>query len=68
MATKPQRREELTPDANIGFILNHTDHEPIACTHFGCGKHLSLVEQLAGNKCLKHQGIKININHYIKKS
>lgn len=26
------------------------------CAVFGCGKHLTAIEKLCGNKCLKHQG------------
>ncbi len=28
------------------------------CSHFGCGKILSPVEALAGNKCINHMGVK----------
>ena len=32
--------------------------EPTVCAHFGCGKHLSLIEQLAGKVCTEHMNIK----------
>jgi hypothetical protein len=35
------------------FSGNEID-EPIVCRHFGCGKRLSLPEQLAGTKCTNH--------------
>lgn len=37
------------------FILDKHPPEPSYCTHFGCGKILTLPESLAGGKCLKHQ-------------
>lgn len=31
------------------------DGDPVAmCAHFGCGKRLTLFEQLCGNKCVAH--------------
>ena len=30
------------------------DGEREMCKEFGCGKKLSLIESLAGNKCIKH--------------
>jgi len=32
--------------------------EDCVCAQFGCGKHLSLDEQLAGNYCMEHKGKK----------
>lgn len=32
----------------------HTKAEPVICAHFGCGKQLSLEEQLCGTKCISH--------------
>ena len=37
------------------FILDKHQPEPSYCTHFGCGKILTLPESLAGNTCLTHQ-------------
>jgi len=34
----------------------HSDPENIVCAKFGCGKHLSLIEQLAGKYCTAHRG------------
>ena len=31
------------------------------CTYFGCGRELSLIESLCGNKCIAHQRPNINI-------
>ena len=36
-------------------------HEDRYCSTFGCGRRLSLTEQLHGTKCIHHQ--QININH-----
>lgn len=37
------------------------------CSHFGCGRILTLQEALAGNKCINHTGEKkINPNLIIK--
>jgi len=30
--------------------------EDCVCAQFGCGKHLTLDEQLAGNYCMEHTG------------
>ena len=38
------------------FILDKHPPEPSYCTHFGCGKILTLPESLAGGKCLTHAG------------
>lgn len=29
--------------------------EPYTCSHFGCGRQLTLHESLCGNKCTTHQ-------------
>lgn len=29
--------------------------EPVCCSHFGCGRTLTLQEQLAGDRCVNHQ-------------
>jgi len=34
----------------------HSDPENVVCAKFGCGKHLSLIEQLAGKYCTAHRG------------
>lgn len=36
-------------------ILDQHEADKPYCTHFGCGKVLTLPESLAGNKCLTHQ-------------
>ena len=41
------------------FILDKHPPEPTYCTHFGCGKILTLPESLAGDKCLTHQNYEI---------
>lgn len=41
------------------FILDKHPPEPTYCTHFGCGKILTLPESLAGGKCLTHQNYEI---------
>lgn len=38
------------------FILDKNPPEPSYCTHFGCGKILTLPESLAGDTCLTHAG------------
>lgn len=43
-----------------GFIACD-DIEPATCNHFGCGKHLSLQEQLFSKYCINHQN-KTNAN------
>lgn len=49
-----------------GMIESQFKQTPI-CSHFGCNKKLSLVEQLSGSKCLQHIGIKkIDITKIIK--
>lgn len=30
------------------------DHDHHVCSHFGCGRKLSLEEQRYGNKCISH--------------
>jgi len=37
------------------FILDKHPPDKSYCTHFGCGKILTLPESLAGGKCLTHQ-------------
>ncbi len=44
---------------NLIFItpnpeLVHKSVERIICTHFGCGKQLTLQESLAGTRCVNH--------------
>lgn len=34
--------------------LGEPDPEPEICSHFGCGRKLSLREKLFGNKCVNH--------------
>jgi hypothetical protein len=49
------------------IALDLTPREPVVCSRFGCGKHLTDREQLFGNKCSDCQQIKpININLLIK--
>lgn len=33
------------------------------CSHFGCGKKLSLPETLCGDKCTEHQGMKMDVTN-----
>ena len=40
------------------YRRNHTKSTPVICRHFGCGKKLSLSEQLCGNECTQHIGKK----------
>lgn len=35
------------------------------CVHFGCGKELSLVQQLCGNRCEDHQGKQRDITYIV---
>lgn len=35
------------------------EKQEICCRHFGCGKHLSLQEQLFGNYCIKHAALNV---------
>jgi hypothetical protein len=30
------------------------EQPPVICSHFGCAAHLSLRDQLFGDKCIKH--------------
>lgn len=70
--TYPNRLESITQVANDCYRqkqeallrqLIEPSHEPIVCRHFGCGKHLSLLEQLHGNHCYEHQKVeKVDIN------
>lgn len=39
-------------------IPMHVVPEPRTCSHFGCGKTLSLTEALCGDRCIDHQGRK----------
>ena len=41
--------------ARNGWDYNHEEHESVCCSFFGCGKSLSIREQLFGNKCINHQ-------------
>ena len=40
-----------------GSIVQFTGSDPRHCAVFGCNKVLTLVESLAGNKCLDHQTV-----------
>lgn len=54
--------EMLFQQAALGIDLNEyfvmlsdsTNPEPHNCTHFGCGRTLSIREQLFGSKCINH--------------
>ncbi len=35
------------------YMVDHTE-EAIYCAHFGCGKVLTMTEQLYGTKCQEH--------------
>lgn len=54
--------DELTDDSfkemEERYQFRGLNEEPVICNHFGCSKHLSLMEQLYGNKCIKHQNNK----------
>lgn len=50
MKTEPHTQYHLLPE---NHYHRHPDRKQ--CTHFGCGKVLSMVESLAGSKCLQHQ-------------
>jgi len=43
----------MTTDLSYIYL---TRQEPVICKHFGCGKHLTLNEQLAGDHCREHSG------------
>lgn len=61
---------------NSSDTWNSVEHkgvarEPFKCCFFGCGKTLSLIEQLAGNHCYKHSKEKImqtdtNLDRHLK--
>jgi hypothetical protein len=36
-------------------VNTKSDHDYPCCSIFGCGKILTLQEQLHGNKCINHQ-------------
>ncbi len=36
------------------YRIDNTPEEPVICTRFGCGKHLTRTEQLYGNLCHEH--------------
>lgn len=40
--------------------------EDSVCAQFGCGKHLTLDEQLAGNYCMEHKGKKYRLVGHAK--
>ena len=40
------------------YVFKGLSDEPTICAHFGCPKHISLMEQLYGNKCVEHQNNK----------
>jgi hypothetical protein len=49
--------ERCLYDRQEAIVINFlAPHELQVCKHFGCGKTLSLREQLLGNKCLIHSG------------
>ncbi len=53
-----QERNEarIKHDKHEAIVINLlTPHEPETCKSFGCGKTLSLREQLFGGKCINHQ-------------
>ena len=59
-------RVEKEPDITVP-VLDTTPPEPVVCKQFGCGKHLTGPEQLAGDHCTKHMNTEpININLLIK--
>jgi len=37
-------------------IIKKAESETAICAKFGCGKRLSLIEQLAGKYCTEHRG------------
>lgn len=40
-------------DIAINYLQQHKKAEPVVCSTFGCGKRLSISEQLFGNKCIQ---------------
>lgn len=41
-------------DIKAGLLLSEGEEE--VCSHFGCGKKLTLHERLYGSKCTTHNG------------
>lgn len=56
--TQKRERDEL----NLRQLLE-PDHQEVVCAHFGCGIHLTLLEQLCGKMCTKHNVQKNNYDH-----
>lgn len=49
---RDSRYAEVQPMALVEYEA--TDNEQHICHHFGCGRALSLIEQLAGKYCTHH--------------
>lgn len=43
-----------TSEVDIYHFKFDENPEPEICSHFGCGRKLSLREKLFGNKCINH--------------
>ncbi len=49
-----ERREQDFKVAHQYFVDNSEPEEHIHCAHFGCGKVLTMTEQLYGSLCHEH--------------
>jgi len=55
-------RERLKKEPPLVEVVRQIDYNPhiyrgsgsITCSHFGCGRELSITEQLFGKKCIHH--------------
>lgn len=47
-------------ESMIVYLIKHTVEEPACCSHFGCGRQLTLRERLFSNKCSQHISTEIN--------
>lgn len=46
------KKKHFLPDIESSY----NGREPAQCTHFGCGKILTLYEELCGSVCRRHSG------------
>jgi len=54
-----RKRNEITATNE-----NDLEQEPY-CSFFGCGKRLSLVESLCGDRCIRHEKVKMDIIKFL---
>ena len=52
-STKPYFVGSFGESIKIGYVLSNELPEPKVCKTFGCKKHLTLIESLCGEYCLK---------------